>query len=334
VKSYLLVRGQPDKKGEEVTAGFLSAVSAVPPERWTKQPRPPAPTTYRRTALAEWVTDVGHGAGRLAARVVVNRIWQHHFGEGLVRTPNDFGTQGEPPTHPELLDWLADELIAGGWRIKPLHRLILTSATYTQDGAATAGRVRADPDGRLLSYRKPLRLEAEAVRDAILAVGGKLDRTMYGPAVKPALPAGAAVGTVAEAVPRPAADGPDQWRRSVYLFVKRSRPTPILELLDAPAAGASCGRRNQSTVAPQALLFLNDAFVRRQAGHFADRVASEAGARPEERVRRAYELALGRPPDGGELVESVKFLRRGDAGRALVNFCHVLLTLNEFLYVD
>ncbi len=333
-KSYLLTRGQADKKGEEIGPAFLSALTEAPLDRWTKRPRPEAPTTYRRAALADWVTDVDAGAGRLLARVIVNRIWQHHFGEGLVRTPNDFGTQGEAPTHPELLDWLANELIAGKWRLKRLHRLIMTSAAYTQAVGAADERARADRDARLLSYRKPRRLEAEAVRDAILAVSGKLDRTMYGPAVKPALPADVLPGMPRDVLPRPTADGPAQWRRAVYLFVKRSLPTPVLEVLDEPPADASCGRRERSTVAPQALIFLNDEFVRTQARFFADRVASEAGADPGSRVRHAFRLTLGREPSDDEMTAALRFLRRRDGRAALQNFCHVLFTLNEFVYVD
>jgi hypothetical protein len=335
VKSFVLARGDPATKREEVTTGFLSALSSQPPEHWTKRRRPAGLTTYQRTAVAEWLTDVEAGAGRLLARVLVNRLWQHHFGEGLVRTPNDFGVQGEPPTHPELLDWLANELIAGGWKVKPLHRLIMASAAYAQVSAATPDRLRGDRDGRLLSHRRPTKLEAEALRDAILAVSGKLDRTMFGPAVKPALPySPVSVNADEETVPRPDVDGPDQWRRGIYLFEKRSKPTPLLEVLDAPPGNDSCGRRNRSTVAPQALLLLNDAFVRRQARYFSERVAAEAGPAPEDRIRRAYLLALGRPPRAAELKKSVAFLRTGEARSTLLNFCHVLLTLSEFSYVD
>ncbi len=335
VKSFVLLRGDPELKREQVSAGFLSALSSQPAEYWTKRRRPDATTTYQRAAVAEWMTDVEFGAGRLLARVLVNRLWQHHFGEGLVRTPNDFGSQGEPPTHPELLDWLANELIVGGWKIKPLQRRIMASAVYTQCSSATPERQKEDGDGRLLSHRKPIRLEAEALRDTILAVSGKLDRTMFGPAVKPALPAELKIGMVNnDTIPRPDVDGPEQWRRGVYLFEKRSKPTPMLEVLDAPGSTDSCGQRNRSTVAPQALLLLNDAFVRRQARFFADRVASEAGPDPADRVRRAYLLALGRPPGENELTKSVRFLRGTDPQRSLLNFCHVLLTLNEFSYVD
>jgi mono/diheme cytochrome c family protein len=341
-KAYLLARGEPTHKAGEITLGFVGALTGgAPVERWWKRPRAgtgtPAASTFQRTAVAEWLTDSERGAGALVARVLVNRLWHHHFGDGLVRTPNDFGLQGEPPTHPELLDWLAGELIAGGWKLKRLHRLIMTSAVYMQDGAWDEARARVDVDNRLLWRKRPMRLEAEAVRDAILAVGGRLDRTMFGPAVKPALPPEVAAGRNKDSVPRPAADGPGQWRRTVYLFVKRSLPTPMLEVLDAPNSGASCGRRSRSTVATQGLLMLNDPFVRRQAALFAERVAAETGetAATKDRIRRAYLLALGRPPQAEELSRADVFLRsRPDAGKGLADFCHVLLTLNEFVYAD
>jgi hypothetical protein len=334
VKSFLLVSGDPTRKAEEVHPGFLSVLSSAPAERWTKRPHPEAPTTYARAALAEWMVDREAGAGRLVARVMVNRLWQHHFGEGLVRTPNDFGTQGAPPTHPELLDWLANDFIAGGWKVKRLQRYLLLSAVYTQASNVPAERRNADVDGKLLSYRRPMRLEAEALRDAILAVSGRLDRTMYGPAVKAASPPQRAADEPGPAAAREDLDGAAERRRSIYLFVKRSRPLPILTLFDAPAPTDSCGRRYQATVAGQALHLLNSQFVRDQAGHFAARVEREAGDRPEARVRRAYQLALGRPPDDEELRDSVTYLRRGTPSRMLANFCHVLLTLNEFCYVD
>ena len=336
-KSYLLLRGEAARQGPEVTLGFLSVLSK---DDAVKVRRPAGTaTTFQRTALAEWMTDVDGGAGRLLARVIVNRLWQHHFGEGLVRTPNDFGAQGERPTHPELLDWLAGELIAGGWKLKPLHKLLMTSAVYVQDDSYDEARAKVDVVDRLWWRRRPLRLEAEALRDSILAVSGKLDLKMYGPAVKPALPPEAMAGrNKDDVVARPKEDGPDQWRRGVYLFTKRSLPTPLLETFDAPNPSGSCGRRAQSTVATQALALLNDGFVRRQAGELARRVESEAGVDPAARVRRAFFLALGRPPKDDELDKALKFLARKNDPKegetALTNLCQVLFTLNEFAYVD
>ena len=225
-------RGEPDRKKGTVELGFLSFLNSGEAAR-TEKPAG-ASTTYQRTALANWLTAVDHGAGRLAARVIVNRLWQHHFGEGLVRTPNDFGHQGEAPSHPELLDWLAGQLIDGGWRLKPLHRLIVTSAVYMQDTTFDTDRALIDPDNRLLWHRRPLRLEAEATRDTILSVSGSLDERMFGPAIKSAIPAAVMAGrNKDDTVARPTDDGPAQWRRSIYLFTKRSLPLPLLETLDA-----------------------------------------------------------------------------------------------------
>jgi hypothetical protein len=287
-KDWWLRRGEPDLKGGEIEPGFLGALARKPPEI-----RPGA----RRTALAAWLTDVEGGAGALLARVIVNRLWQHHFGEGLVRTPNDFGTQGEPPDHPELLEWLASELVARGWRLKEIHRLILSSAAWR-------------------AARRPVRLEAEVLRDSMLALSGRLDRTMFGPAVRIPIPKEAMVTRTKD--PYPAVkDGPGSWRRTVYVFVKRSVMAPFLETFDGPNAGASCGRRERTTVAPQALALLNDPFVRACAADFARR----AGDR-----RKAFLMALGRAPRGPELAAALRL--------DLVDFCHVLFTLNEFAYVD
>jgi len=286
-QAWLLGRGDVDAKLEEVTPGFFKVLDSGRP----RDPRP-------RVALGEWLTDVDSGAGRLLARVIVNRVWQHHFGEGLVGTPNDFGAQGDRPTDPDLLDGLASALIEGSWRLKPLHRRILLSKRYR-------------------SKRAPVRLEAEALRDALLAVSGRLNPAMYGPAVKVRIPGEAIVTRSKDAYPRDLADGPEQWRRSIYVFAKRSVLLPFFEVNDAPETSASCGRRARTTVAPQALALLNDPFVRGCAKAFAAR----AGSR-----EHAFVLALGRPPSASELEAASKL--------ELVDFCHVLFTLNEFAYVD
>ena len=320
VKAWLLHRGEVDQKAEEVTLGFLGALGNPEPAAIRKVAG--HDTSFQRTALASWITDVDRGAGRLLARVLVNRLWQHHFGEGLVRTPNDFGAQGDLPTHPELLDWLATELIARGWKLKAMHKLIVTSGAYLQ-------------------VRRPVRLEAEALRDAILSVSGCLNAEMYGPGVKVPIPAELIITRTAgeHHYPRDVADGPAVWRRSVYTFIKRSVPSPMTDLFDTPSASASCGKRIPTTVAPQALLLLNDPFVRARAKDFAKRLAKEVST-PEEQVERAWRLAVGRTPTGTERNEALLFLagqrerRRGDAAAALADFCQVLFGLNEFIYVD
>jgi len=332
--SFLCARGDPMRHKEPLTVGFLSVLEPDgSPDRWLVKSRPSdAHTTFQRTALAEWMTDADHGAGRLLARVIVNRLWQHHFGEGLVRTPGDFGAQGDRPTHPELLDYLASELIANGWHLKPIHRLILLSAAYRQDVTFDAAKAAIDPDNRLLWHRRPMRIEAEILRDSILATSGQLKLELYGPSIKPYIAPEARAGRNKDALPRPAADGPDQWRRSIYLFVKRSLVNPMMDVFDAPQPTQACSRRSQSTVSTQALLLLNDPFVRKQAGFFADRCQREAGPDVSARVRRAYVLALSRQPTAQELAEATEFIG-GDKG-PMVDFCHVLLGLNEFAYVD
>ena len=226
---------------EPVTIGFLSVLEPDgTPDRWLVKTRPAqAYTTFQRTALAEWMIDADHGAGRLLARVIVNRLWQHHFGEGLVRTPGDFGAQGERPTHPELLDYLASELISSGWHLKHIHRLILLSAAYRQDDSFDPAKAAIDPDNRLLWHRRPMRIESEILRDAILAAGGQLKLDLYGPSVKPYIAPEARAGRDKDTIPRPGADGPDQWRRSIYLFVKRSLATPMMDVVRRPAADTS-----------------------------------------------------------------------------------------------
>jgi len=331
-KSFLLERGDPERKAGEIEAGFLGVLCSA------EMPKPARPadasTTWQRRAMAEWLTDAQNGAGELLARVIVNRLWQHHFGEGLVRTPNDFGFQGERPTHPELLDWLASELIAGGWKLKPIHILILNSAAYRQDSAFDAAKSKIDPENRLLWHRRPLRLEAEVMRDAILFVSGKLNPQMFGPSLKPAVPPEAMSGrNKDDKIKRPNEDGPASWRRSVYLFTKRSLPTPLLETFDAPGSISSCGRRNASTVATQALILLNDAFVRKQAGFLAEKIAVEPGDL-SAKVKRVYAIALNRAPSADELSAALAFLAKQPADKALTNFCQVLISLNEFVYVD
>jgi hypothetical protein len=337
--SYLLARGDVDHKAAEVKLGFLTVLT--PPEAdgdvtpWTRREKSAgAKTTGQRTALAEWMFDTEHGAGRLTARVIVNRLWQHHFGQGLVRTPSDFGTQGERPSHPELLDWLATELIRGGWKLKPIHRLILSSSAYRQDTTFDAQKAKTDPDNRLLWRRRPTRVEAEILRDAILAASGQLNRDLYGPSIKPAVPPEAMAGRNKDGIERPKQDGPEQWRRSVYLFTKRSLLTPSMMTFDAPNPTESCARRSVSTVPTQALALLNDPFVRRQAGHFAERCLAEAKHGAQSQARHAYLVALSREPTEDELRAAKKFLGDAVDKESMTDLCHVLFGINEFAYVD
>jgi hypothetical protein len=247
----------------------------------------------------------------------VNRLWQHHFGCGLVSTPNDFGRSGALPSHPELLDYLAGELVRNGWRLKPIHRLIMTSAAYRQSSAADARKSAADPDNTLFLRRVPRRLEGEAVRDSILAVSGLLDPTMYGR------------GTLDE----------NSQRRSIYFTVKRSQLVNSMVVFDAPEPLTSQGSRPSTTVAPQALLLMNSPQVRTWAKAFARRLEKESKVKnPDDLapiIQRAYAMALSRQPRADELKAATSFIRQGlAAGReqALTDFCQTLLALNEFAY--
>jgi cytochrome c553 len=307
-------------------------------------------TTYQRRALAAWISDTERGAGPLLARVIVNRVWQHHFGEGLVRTPNDFGTRGERPSHPELLEWLSANVVAHGWKLKRLHRMILLSATYRQGAAFDAEKAKTDPDNRLLWRMRPRRLEAEVLRDALLVSGGVMYRKPFGPAFKPPISADAMVArNLKNPYPKNVPEGPEDRRRSVYMFHKRVIPYPLFQAFDAPDAQQCTGRRNVTTVAPQALALLNDPFLRTRAGDFANRLRKEAGGDPAAVIDRAYHLAFGRPPTEAEQGAGVEFLaqqNREHSARdpkkvrdeirrqALTDYCQVLFGLNEFIYVD
>jgi Protein of unknown function (DUF1553)/Protein of unknown function (DUF1549)/Planctomycete cytochrome C len=350
--SWLFARGDFHDRSTPVELGFLTVLTRDKPaaDYWAegRAGGDRADTTYQRRALAAWITDPEHGAGALLARVIVNRIWQHHFGEGLVRTPNDFGARGERPSHPELLEWLAADLVSHGWKLKRLHRMILLSATYRQSARPEASS--EDPDNWLLWRMHPRRLEAEALRDAMLAVSGTLNLEMYGPAFKAPIPTDAMVArNLKTPYPKDVADGPAVHRRSVYMFHKRVIPYPLFQAFDTPDAQQCTGRRNVTTVAPQALALLNDPFVRARAADFANRLSSEAGDDAVALVDRAYRLAFARSPAEVERDAGLEFLARqirDRSGRdpkaaadevrrqALTDYCQVLFGLNEFIYVD
>jgi len=329
-KTPVLRRGDYAKPGPEVTPGVLSCVAAPKPFAWAP-PAKDAPTSGRRRAFADWVTQPGHP---LTSRVMVNRVWLHHFGEGLVRTPENFGLQGTKPTHPELLDWLACEFEAGGWSLKKLHRLILTSAAYRQSSAAAGDRAaerKADPDNTLLWRQRLRRVEAEALRDSMLAVAGTLNEERFGP------PVGVQRLSSDEVV---AAAGPAGLRRSVYLQVRRSQPVTMLQLFDQPRIETNCTRRGVSTVASQALTLLNSDTLARQAEAFADRLTKES---PADAAGAAVRLAFARPARPAELATLAKFFAEQTARhapaadakrRALIDLCHMVLCANEFVYVD
>lgn len=352
--SWLFRRGDYYDHDQPVGLGFVSILTREKtPEEYWKQAladRQLKDSTSQRRAVADWMTDVDQGAGALIARVIVNRLWDHHFGSGLVTTVGDFGVRSEPPTHPELLEWLARDLVQNGWKLKRLHRLILTSATYHQASTGITPPAQ-DPDNRLLWKMRPQRLEAEILRDAMLSVSGTLNLTPYGPGFKPPIAGEAMVARNVQggAYPANVQDSPAVRRRSVYLFHKRVIPYPLLQAFDKPDAQQSCGRRDMTTVAPQALALLNDQFVRTVALDFADRLKKEASDEPAATIRRGFQLSLCRNPSESEQTAATAFLEvqiqaRQDRKKetpahevrreALADLCQALFSLNEFIYID
>ena len=321
-ETHFLNRGDASNKGDVAQPGFLQVLMrdgrdenewrVSPPSDWKR-------SGFNRASLGRWMTDVDNGGGALLARVIVNRVWHHHFGRGIVASPSDFGMQGERPTHPELLDWLARDLVDHGWRLKRLHKMIMMSAVYRVNGLHDDEKAAVDI-GNLYRWRwTPRRLEAEAVRDSLLQVSGLLDTTMYGP------------GSLR----------PEMRRRSVYFFIKRSEPISSMILFDWPEHLVGIGRRASTTIAPQALMFLNSPQARRYAEGLARRTEGRRGAGA---IREAYRIAYGRLPTPTEIADGEQFLdqqrrsykaegRTGAADLALSDYCQTLLGLNEFLYI-
>jgi mono/diheme cytochrome c family protein len=305
-ETYLLRRGNTDAKQGVASQDFLQVMMRAPErgQHWKYEAPKGAKFSGRRRSLATWMTDLDEGAGAQVARVIVNRLWQHHFGQGIVMTPNDFGHAGALPSHPELLEDLAGELVKNGWKLKPIHKLILTSATYQQNTMEDREKEKIDPENKLFVRRLPRRLEGEALRDSVLAVTGALDPTMYGP------------GTKEET----------SVRRSIYFTVKRSQLVGSMVVFDLPEPLVSQAVRPTTTVAPQALFLMNAPEVREWAKKFARRLENEPT--PEAKVSRAFLLAVGREPTQTELAQSVEFLKTQE----LADFCQVVLGLNEFAY--
>lgn len=344
--TQILHRGQASRPGAQVQPGMPTVLAVSQPSFLS----PTAKSSQRRLTLAQWMA---RPENPLTARVIVNRIWQFHFGEGLVRTPSDFGANGEKPTHPELLDWLAHWFVSEGWSIKKLHRLILSSNTYRMSKRAVADYAAVDPETRLL-WRVPYRrLEVEAIRDSMLAVAGRLNPKMGGPSMYPFVPKEALEGHSDPDKIWPAFEEKEASRRTVYAFIKRSMVVPMLEVLDHCDTTRSSAKRSVTSVAPQALTLMNGDFVNRQARHLADRISREVGTDAEKQIERAYRLALCRPPTPTEQQVMVEFLKREAEGqikevssqgkpmerkeaeqRALVQMCRVMFNLNEFLYPD
>ena len=323
--SYFLHRGDPGTKGSRMDPGVLTVAARTEPS-FPASPES-ARTSWRRKHFAQWIASKDNP---LTARVMVNRIWQHHFGEGIVRTPSNFGKTGMEPSHPELLDWLAGEFVNSGWSIKHMHRLILNSESYRMASRDLPENLARDRDNKYFWRQSRNRHEVEVIRDQIMAVAGTLDRTVGGPAVRPFIDPKLFQSSTDRTWPGKAIGDPESWRRSLYVFSKRSIRYPMFEAFDQPDMVSSCSQRTRSTVAPQALLLMNNAEVLVQAKHFAQRVAVEAGHSPADQVNLAFELALSREPRGAERDKAIAFLQSTPTG--LVDLCQTLFNLNEFLY--
>jgi hypothetical protein len=326
----ILIRGSTRNPGPLVPRRFLEVAAGC------GQPAP-----LQGSGRLELARRMVATARPLLARVLVNRVWQHHFGAGIVRTPDDFGVMGRAPTHPELLDDLAAQFIAGGWSIKALHRLCVLSSTYRMASAVQdSATERLDPNNEALHRMNVRRLEAEAIRDALLAVSGRLDSTLYGPSVPPYLT------PFMDGRGRPPASGPldGDGRRSLYLNVRRNFLNPMFLAFDFPAPASTMGRRNVSNVPAQALALLNDPFVTGQARLWAERILGNdraAAGSPRARLAALYETALGRLPSDQETAAGLAFLAAAaqayagpDDPRAWADLCHVLINVKEFIYVN
>lgn len=355
-KTFLFIRGDHEQPAQEQTPAELTVLGSNADDVILADD-PNLPTTGRRLAYARWLTSGRHP---LTARVIVNRVWMHHFGKGLVATPGDFGFLGQRPSHPELLDWLADEFVRSGWRLKHLHQLIMTSTAYRQSSRRETAGEAADPENQLLWRMNVRRLDAESLRDSTLAAGGDLNEKPFGPPV-PVM--ADRVGQFVLGIENLDAGRPgaeiamhgEEFRRSVYVQVRRSRPLAVLETFDWPAMAPNCTTRNASTGAPQALMLMNGEFTLEQSQRLAERVAKET-AEETEQIRRIWRVALARDPREDELSAAQAFLREQQEYftahsdllkpqkkgakeltatlAALANLAQAILSCDEFLYVD
>jgi mono/diheme cytochrome c family protein len=332
----LFHRGDYRQPKFDVKPASLTVTASVSDRPFFTEDSPDLPTSGRRLAFAKWLTNGRHP---LVARTIVNRVWLHHFGRGIVDTPADFGRLGNRPTHPKLLDWLAAEFMENGWSLSHLHKVIMTSTAYLQTSARSAGLSQIDPDNTYYWRKSLIRLEAEILRDRMLAATGQLDRSQFG---KP-------VPVKEDDAGQVVVDGSHK-RRGLYIQQRRSRPVALMKAFDAPVMVTNCDRRQSSTVATQSLMLMNGEFVLTQAAHLATLATGEAESTPEQRVDKAWQLALCRPPTDAEREMGVTFINTQLATikaeetklpenvtpdqQAMTNLCQALLTSNEFLYVD
>jgi hypothetical protein len=332
--THVLLRGSAHAEADLVQPGFPSVLNPPAP---IISPTPYTDSCGRRLALARWIAS---SRNPLTARVMANRVWQYHFGRGIVRTPSNFGFQGAKPTHPELLDWLASELVAQGWRLKPIHRSILLSATYRMSSRANPPALAKDPENDLLWRFDMRRLEAEEVRDSVLAANGSLNLKRGGPGIYPTMPKEVLAGQSMPGSGWGKSSPEEQCRRSVYIHVKRSLITPMLASFDGPETDFTCPVRFATTQPTQALGMMNSAFINEQAKVFAAYLQKRAGAAPAPQVRLALWRVTQREPSSKEIDRGLRLMARlkqqyhASPEEALERFCTVALNLNEFLYLD
>ncbi|QDT91038.1 PSD1 and planctomycete cytochrome C domain-containing protein [Gimesia algae] len=351
-KTFFFNRGDFEQPKHELEPAGLTVIKS---NLKTPVEIPPVnkdlPTTGRRLAYANYITNGQHP---LTARVFVNRLWLHHFGKGIVASPTDFGKLGIPPTHLELLDWLANDFVTHGWKIKRMHKMLMTSTAYMQSSQRSDEYDVADPDNLLYGHMPVRRLEAETIRDSILAVTGKLKTDLYG---EPVPVKEDEVGQIVVGLANVDSAGRQKknlkmddrkFRRSIYVTVSRSKPLAVLDMFDAPKMEPNCEKRSSSTVAPQSLLMMNSAFMVENAELFAERLLKEKAGNKAEQVKLAWILAFGKEASTEEVQQSVEFIdsqlpqfkdKTQNAGKtpeqlALATFCQALLSSNAFLYVD
>lgn len=333
--TFVMIRGSAHALGQRVSPGFPSVLTDQEPQ--LQRPERDATSSGRRTVLANWIVSKDNP---LAARVFVNRLWQHHFGRGIVASSNDFGKFGTPPTHPELLDWLAAEFMAGGWKIKRMHKWMLMSNTYQVSSRASEQGLKMDPENNLFWRFNPRRLSAEEVRDSILAVNGSLNTKVFGPSIYPKLPKEVLAGQSMPGNGWPTSSADESDRRSIYIHVKRTLQVPILSTHDQADTDNSCPVRYTTTVATQALGMLNGEFTNKQAERFAARLEKQRPTDVPAQVRLAIRLTTGRQAKDEEVKRDIDFIeslqkRYGlPSSQALKQYALLLLNTNEFVYLD
>jgi hypothetical protein len=330
---FVLPRGNPHAKGAEAKPGFPEVLGVPEPTIVPSKLK----SSGRRTVLANWIASKDNP---LTARVMVNRVWQGHFGRGIVPTPNDFGGLGEQPTHPELLDWLAAEFVDGGWKLKRLHKLIMMSSAYRMSSAGDDANLKADPANAWFWRFNMRRLTAEEVRDSILAVSGSLNPKMHGPSVYPKIPKEVLAGQSVPGQGWPVSPPEEANRRTIYVGVKRSLQVPILATHDQADTDGSCPVRYTTTVPTQALGLLNGEFANEMAAAFAARLLKESPGDLKAQVTQAIPLTTGRVPAAEEIAKDTAFVHdlmakhRLDERTALTRYALLLLNTNEFVYLD